>query len=103
MPRSDRLIPTPLRRAIEVPPTTRKARPHYGTGLRYAHGFALHQLADRLAIIKDMHRSSAAVGEGLGRIDAKHAIDGAEHVLHAATAVARVFAAGAGSADGLAH
>src|SRR5262249_51158826 len=63
----------------------------------------LRQLANRLAIIEDVHRPAAAVGEGLGRGDADGVIDRGKHVGGCATAVAWVLAAGARSANGLAH
>src|SRR5262245_61667510 len=63
----------------------------------------LQQLGHRFAVVEDVHRAAALVGEGDGGIDADGAVERGKNLRGRAAAVTRVFAAGAGGADGLAH
>src|SRR4051812_37304883 len=77
-----------------------------GTSLAYASGWYvvfLNQLADRFAVVEDVHRSAVVVREGLHGIDAEGAIDGAQNLRRRAAAIAREFAASVRRADDLAH
>ena len=56
----------------------------------------LQQFRHRFAVVEDVHRPAALVGEGEGRVDAQGAVDRGQKLRGRAAAVARVFAAGAG-------
>src|SRR5262245_55748490 len=49
---------------------------------------SLQQLADRVAIFENIHRPAGLVGEGLRRIDADGAVDGAKELRGGAPAIA---------------
>jgi len=63
----------------------------------------LQQLADRLAVVEDVHRPAAAVQEGHRRVDAEGLVQRGQQLRSGVTPVLGVLAAGAGRADGLAH